>query len=135
MPTYINISKVPGCPSFKKPMGDILAEVMPGGCIKILSPLETHTDRQRRWIKGVCLKGLSGWNGDTIDEWDMRLKALCGGDLLKEETIYLGPGTTCIRKTIKGVGKRSLTAYIENILSAAITHSWPVTPPDADLRK
>ena len=115
---------------------DILAELKEGGALRTLSPLEYHTDRQRRWYKGICLRGLSDWNGDTKDEWDLRLKALCNGnELLKKETIYLGIGKTCTRLTIVGVGKQNMTAFIENILSKAITMDWPVTAPDEELRK
>lgn len=136
MPTHEVKQMIDGQPTFDKPLADILGELKAGGAIKTLSPVEYHTDRQRRWYKGVCLKGLSEWNGDTVDEWDLRLKALCNGnELLKKETIYLGPGTSCVRLTIVGVGKRNLTAFIENILSKAIEMDWPVTPPDPELRK
>lgn len=143
MPTYQVQSIVEGQPCFEKPLDDILSDLKEGGAIKTLSALEYHTDRQRRWVKGVCLKRLSDWSGDTPEEWDLRLKALCGGnELLNRETIYLGPGTTCKRLTIVGVGKKNLTAYIENILSKAIEMDWTdtegnpiVPPPDPDLRK
>lgn len=135
MPTHEVISIIEGEPTFEKPLKEILAELAPGGALKTLSTLEYHTDQQRRWYKGVCLKGLSDWNGDTKEEWDLRLKALCSGnELLKREAIYLGPGTSCNRLTIVGVSKKNLTAYIENILSKAIEMDWPVTPPDPDLR-
>jgi len=136
MPTHRVITFIDNEPTFEKPLTEILAELTTGGALKTLSPLEYHTDRQRRWYKGVCLKGLSDWNGDTKDEWDLRLKAECNGnELLKNENIYLGSGKSCKRLTIVGVGKKNLTAYIENILSKAIEMSWPVTPPDPDLRK
>ncbi len=136
MPTYPVKSIIEGQPTFEKPLSSILGGLVMGGCIKTLTPLEYHTDRQRRWYKGVCLAGLSDWNGDTVDEWDLRLKALCNGnELLKKETIYLGPGKHCVRLTIVGVGKKNLTAFIENILSKSIEMDWPVTPPDPDLRR
>ena len=136
MPTHQVKAIIDNMPTFEKPLADILSGLVVGGAIKTLTPLEHHTDRQRRWYKGVCLKGLSDWNGDTKDEWDLRLKAECSGaELLKSETIYLGPGTSCIRLTIIGTGKKNLTAYIENILSKAIEMNWPVTPPDSELRK
>ena len=123
-------------PTFEKPLQEILAECKKGGAIKILSPIEYHTERQRKWYKGVCLKGLSDWNGDTEDEWDLLLKFQCNGnELLKQEDIYLGKGNRCTRLTIRGVGKRNMTAFIENILSCAISNNWPVTPPDPELRK
>jgi hypothetical protein len=126
---------VDGLPCFEEPLQDILKTCKRGGAIKIMTPVEYHTDQQRKWYRGVCLKYLSEWNGDTVDEWDMRLKAMCGGDsLLKKELIYLGPGSFCQRLTIKGVGKKRFTQFIENILSKAIEMEWPVDPPDPKLR-
>jgi len=123
-------------PTFEKLLSEIIAELVIGGALKTLTPLEYHTEQQRKWYKGVCLKGLSDWSGDTKDEWDLRLKAECSGnELLRKETIYLGPGTHCQRLTIVGVGKKNLTQYIENILSKSIEMDWPVTPPDKELRK
>lgn len=136
MPLHRVKSIIEGEPTFEKPLKEILAELNMGGALKTLSPLEYHTDRQRRWYKGICLTGLSDWNGDTKAEWDLRLKAECSGnELLKKETIYLGPAVSCTRLTIVGVSKRNLTEYIENILSKAIEMDWPVTPPDPELRK
>lgn len=136
MPIYPVVSIVDNEPTFEVLLGIILADLKAGGALKTLTPLEYHTDRQRRWYKGVCLQGLSDWNGDTPDEWDLRLKALCGGDdLLKKEVLYLGLGNKFIRPTIINTGKRNMTQFIENILSLAITEGWPVTPPDKDLRK
>jgi len=120
--------------TFKQPLTEILAELQAGGALQTLSALEYHTDRQRRWYKGICLKGLSDWSGDTQDEWDLKLKAFCNGtELLKKEIIYLGFGQTCTRLTIVGVGKKNMTAYIKNILSKSIEMDWPVTPPDETL--
>lgn len=50
MPTYVNLSKDPGAPRFEKMMGDILAEVKPGGAIKILSPDESISEQQNKWL-------------------------------------------------------------------------------------
>ena len=133
---YKVINIIGGQPSFEKPLVEILSELKRGGAIKILSPLEYHTERQRRWYKGVCLRCLSEWNGDTKDEWDLRLKAECNGnELLNRQTIYLGYNNTCARLTIEDVGKKRMTQFIENILSKAITENWPVEPPDEDLRR
>jgi len=122
-------------PTFAKPLNEILAGCKKGGALKVLDPIEYLTDRQRAWYRGPCLRGLSDWNGDTIDEWDLRLKAECNGvELLKTEVIYLGVGMTCTRLTIRGVGKRNMTQYIENVLSKSIEKAWPVDPPDKELR-
>lgn len=126
---------IDGQPTFAKPLEEILGELRQGGAIKTLTPVEYHTDQQRKWYRGVCLKGLWEWSGDTIDEWDLRLKGLCNGnELLKKEAVLFADGNICTRLTIKGVGKRNMTAYIENILSKAIEMDWPVTPPDPELR-
>ena len=134
MSTYKVISIVDNQPTFEKPIDQIIAEVKAGGALKILSPIEYHTDQQRKWYKGICLKGLSDWNGDTVDEWDFRLKTLCGGGLLKTETWNDPKFGTASRLTIVDVGKKNLTQFIENILSLAITEDWPITPPDKELR-
>ncbi len=136
MPTYPVQAIINGQPTFATPLSKILAQAKPGGALRVLSEPEYITDRQRRWYRGPCLTGLSDWNGDTVDEWDLRLKAECNGvELLKKETIYLGSGTTCTRLTIVGVGKRNMTAFMENILSKAIEKKWPVDPPNPELRK
>ncbi len=134
MPTYPVISIVDGEPTFEKPLQDIAFECKAGGALKILSPVEYHTDQQRKWYKGVCLKGLSDWNGETPDEWDFRLKTLCGSNLLKTQTYHHYKLGDINRLTIVGVGKKNLTQFIENILSMAITKDWPVTAPDKELR-
>lgn len=133
--TFPVITTTDGQPTFEKPLPEIVAGMKIGGAIKILSRVEYHTDQQRKWYKGVCLRGLSDWTGDTPGEWDLKIKALCGGGLLKKEIIYIGDGKTCERLTTVGVGKRNFTQFIQNILSKAIEMDWPVTPPDAELRK
>jgi len=135
MPTYQVQTIIDGIPTFEKPLQDIALECKAGGAIKVLSPVEYHTDQQRKWYKGICLRGLSDWNGETENEWDFRLKTLCGGNLLKTQTYHHYKLGDVNRLTIIGVGKRNLTQYIENILSLAITEGWPVQSPDADLRK
>jgi hypothetical protein len=135
MATYPVIQLIDNQPTFEKPLQEILAELKEGGALKLLSPTEYHTDSQRRWYKGICLQGLSDWNGETKGEWDLRLKALCNGnELLKKESILFADGNLCTRLTIVGVGKKNFTQFIENILSLAIEQDWPVTAPDPELR-
>ena len=137
MPTYANLNKTPDQPPrFEKTYGDIMMEVPPGGALKTLTPLEYYTHRQRSWYRGICLPGLSDWNGDTISKWDERLKRECHGkDLLKMEYWTLKRGTVLARLTIKGVGKKKMTQFIQAILDRAVEKKWSITPPDPDLRK
>jgi len=118
--TYQVISMVDGQPCFEKPLQAILAGLERGGAIKLLSPLEHHTDRQRRWYRGVCLPELvkNDENGETVGWWDTEIKKECNGlALLKKEIFFIDDGTGgrigVGRLTIKGVGKRNMTLFIE----------------------
>ena len=137
MKTYPNLNKLPGQPPrFAETYGDIMMTVPPGGALRVLEPLEYYTHRQRAWYRGICLPGLSQWNGDTVSKWDERLKKECHGkDLLKIEYWPLQDGTMLARLTIKKVGKKKMTQFIQEILDLARVKKWPITPPDPDLRK
>ena len=143
MPTYYVKLITNDGPTFEKPLKEILGELKVGGAIKVLSPLEYHTSRQRAWYKGPALKGLADWSGETKRAWDQRLKARCGGaKYLKKEVdivnIEIAGESTPVpitRYTIRGVGKRNMTAYIEDILSEAVKMNWPVSAPDPELRR
>ena len=128
--------EVDGEITFNRPLAEILETVKHGGAIKVLNPAEVHTERQRKWYRGICLKGLAEWNGDSEAVWDSRLKEYCGGDeLLKKDAYYRKNFGIIHRMTIKGVSKKNMTTFIENILEYAITTGLPVTPPDPDLRR
>jgi len=140
--TYQVMSMVNGQPTFEKPLQAILGELERGGAVKLLSPLEHHTDRQRRWYKGVVLPHLvkNDENGETAGWWDTELKRECNGlALLKREIFFIDDGTGgrvgVGRLTIKGVGKRNMTAFINEILSKSLSKGWDISPPDEDLRK
>ncbi len=142
MPTHEVISMIDGLPTFKKHLKEILAELTVGGAIKTLTPLEHITDRQRRWYHGVCLRDLvrNDENGETKGWWDTELKRECNGlALLKKEIFFIDDGAGnrigVGRLTTKGVGKRNMTAYIEEILSQSMARGWNIGPPDKDLRK
>lgn len=131
-----------GEPTFERPLKEILAELEQGGALKTLSPLEYHTDRQRRWYKGVCLRDLAknDENGETVGWWDTEVKRECNGlALLKKEIFFLDDGAGgrigVGRLTIKGVGKKNMTLFIEEILSKAMEKGWDIGPPDEDLRR
>lgn len=142
MSTYQNMSQEPGCPRFEKPMGDILAEVKPGGAIKILDPIEYVTDRQRRWYKGVCLPWLAKHdeNQESTYWWDAEVKRHCSGlSLLKKEIFFTetidGDKLPIGRLTTRGVGKRNMTTFINEILAKSVQKNWGLAPPDRDLIK
>ena len=139
---YPVISIVNGQPTFEKQLPEILEQLKEGGAIKVLGPLECITDRQRAWYKGVCLPWLAknDENGETVGWWDDEVKRLCRGlELLKKEIYYqqdqLGNKIGIGRLTTKGVGKRKMTAFIEEILSVSVAKGWGVAAPDSDLRK
>ena len=141
MPTHEVITVVEGEPTFAKPLTEILSELVPGGAIKTLTPLEHITDRQRAWYHGICLRDLvkNDENGETKGWWDTELKRECNGlALLKKEIFFIDDGTGnrigVGRLTTKGVGKRNMTAYIEEILSQSMARGWNIGPPDPELR-
>ena len=141
MSTQEVVSIIDGEPTFAKPLKDILAELKMGGAIKTLTPLEHITDRQRAWYHGICLRDLvkNDENGETKGWWDTELKRECNGlALLKKEIFFIDDGTGnrigVGRLTTKGVGKRNMTAYIEEILSQSMVKGWNIGPPDSDLR-
>ena len=142
MPTHQVKSIIDGMPTFEKPLSTLLGTLEVGGAIKTLSPLEHHTDRQRRWYRGVCLRDLvkSDENGETAGWWDTEVKKKCNGlALLKKEIFFIDDGAGgrvgVGRLTIKGVGKRNMTQFIEEILTKAMSEGWDIGPPDPDLRK
>lgn len=136
---------IDGEPTFEKPLKEILAELKVGGALKTLDPVEYITDRQRRWYKGVCLRDLvkNDENGETKAWWDLEVKSKCSGlEYLKKEgldfELKLGDEVTRVtigRLTTKGVGKKNMTLFIEEILSKSMAEGWNIGPPDPDLRK
>jgi hypothetical protein len=140
MSTY-QVTSVGGMMTFEKPLKEILAELKPGGGIKILDPVEFVTDRQRRWYKGVCLPWLVkheviNKNQESTAWWDMEVKKRCDGlNLLKLEYKEWFDGTVTSRLTTKDVGKKKMTAFIEEILAMSVEKNWGLAPPDKDLRK
>jgi hypothetical protein len=140
--TYPVISMINGQPTFEKPLSSILSELEQGGAIKLLSPLDAITDRQRRWYKGVCLPFLEKHdeNQETVGWWDDEVKRRCKGlEYLKKEIYYMitdtGHKIPVGRLTIVDVGRRNMTLFIEEILSKSLETGWCVPPPDKDLRK
>ena len=142
MATYEVISMVGDQPTFSKPLHEILGELKQGGAIKLLTPLESITDRQRRWYKDVCLPWLAkhDQNRESTYWWDDEVKRLCSGlALLKSDIFFMqgvdGKKIPIGRLTTSGVGKRNMTAFIEEILAMSVTKNWGLAPPDKELRK
>ena len=141
MKTYPVQSMINGQPCFKKPLDAILAELKVGGGIKLLDPIECITDRQRRWYKGICLPWLKNHpqvnkNQESLAWWDMEVKKQCDGlNLLKMEYKQWFDGTVTARLTTKNVGKKNMTAFIEEILAKSVEKNWGIAPPDKDLRR
>ncbi len=142
MATHPVVSIIDGQPTFVIPVGEILSGLKMGGALKTLTEAEYITDRQRRWYKGVCLKQLvkNDENGETAAWWDVEVKKECNGlGLLKKEIFFFEDGAGgrfgVGRLTTKGVGKRNMTQFIEEILSKSMQLGWPVAPPLSDLRK
>jgi len=137
MATYRVIQIVEGLPAFEKPLEEIWAEFVRDGAMKVLTPLQYITDAQRRWYQGVCLPGLvkHDENGETRYWWDTEVKKRCNGlALLKKEIIFLPDGSPVTRLTTKGVGKKNMTLFIEEILSKRVELGWEVDAPDPELR-
>ena len=138
MKTYRIVDIIDGIPTFDVPMSEVWQDAKKGGAYKRLDPIEFITDRQRRWYKGVALRELveNDENGETLAWWDTEVKRFCNGlKYLKKEIFYLDNGSGVGRLTTKGVGKKNMTLFIEEILSQAMVKGWPVSPPDSDLRK
>ena len=141
MPTYEVKSIVDGQPTFEKPVSEIFADLKEGGAVKTLTPLEYITDQQRKWYKGICLRDLvkHDENGETKAWWDTEVKKVCNGlEYLKKEIFFFEDGAGgrfgVGRLTTRGVGKKNMTAFIEEILSKAVEKGWPIGAPDPELR-
>ena len=124
------VDMIDGLPTFEEPMNSILAHCQKGGAIKILSPLEYHTDRQRAWFKGVLLPALAKDQGDTVGHWQKKLiKEVFPEDIKREDGLMVYP-------SISQYGKKKMTTLIEE--SVAQCHDWGfmwVTLPESELRK
>ena len=124
--------------TFEKPLKEILSELKPGGAIDILDPVKYVTAQQRKWYKGICLPWLvkHDENRESKAWWDMEVKKQCDGlNLLKMEYKEWFDGSVTARLTTKDVGKKKMTAFIEEILAMSVEKGWGIAPPDKDLRK
>ena len=87
---YEVVSIIDGQPTFEVPLGKILNEIKLGGALEVLSPLEYHTARQRKWYKGVCLPWLvkNDENKESTSWWDDEVKKRCHGLKYLKKEIY-----------------------------------------------
>jgi len=137
LPTY-PAKLIDGEPAFDVPLSEILGQIKHGGALRVLSPVEYITDQQRKWYKGVCLPWLvkHDENQESTAWWDMEVKKRCDGlNLLKIEYRVWADGTITSRLTTKDVGKKKMTAFIEEILAKSVEMNWGIAPPDKELRK
>jgi hypothetical protein len=139
--TYRVVTIVEEGPTFSKPLTSILSELKIGGAIKLLSPLEYITDRQRRYYKGIVIPHMvkNDENGETAGWWDSEIKKLCKGlDYLKKEIFFLegddGKKTGIGRLTTVGVGKRNMSLFMEEIINQSNIRGWGIAAPDSNLR-
>jgi hypothetical protein len=124
-------------PTFARPLSEILCLLRIGGALKVLDPREYITDRQRAWYKGVCLRHLvaNDENGETMAWWDQKVKRECNGlKHLKKEILLTEDGEGVGRLTTKGVGKKNMSDFIEDILAWSMHGGYGVAAPDPDLR-
>ncbi|MCK4625044.1 MAG: hypothetical protein KAV00_07025 [Phycisphaerae bacterium] len=135
MATY-HVQIIDGQPTFPKPLSEILAEIEHGGAIQILSPLQYHTDRQRRWWKGVLLPALAKDTGESASIWEARLKLAVLPDDFAPEYVTVNDRPYASVPSITKLGKKKMTALIDGAIDQL--HSWGFTwvvSPDAELRK
>ena len=142
MPTYQVQSMVDNQPTFPVPLDEILGTLVAGGALQTLTPLEYITDRQRRWYKGIAIPHMvkNDENGETLGWWDDEIKRQCKGLAFLKKEIYfmedsLGGKIPVGRLSTKGVGKKNMTNFIEEILSVSMVKGWGIAAPDSEVRK
>ena len=134
MKKYPVQSKVDGHSTYEKPLQEIGDEAPLGGALLVLTPLEHHTDQQRKWFKGVLLKALSEDNGESVRQWEIKLISAIFPDDVEyhacKNQVYL------IVPSISSYGKHKMSILIDE--SVAMCQDWGftwVTHPDPELRK
>jgi len=135
MPKTFNIINVINDePAFDVPIKKMWQGCKKGGVFKYLDPAEAHTDRQRKWFKGVLLKELSKDNGDSVRQWEIKLIAA----IFPEDIKYMAVNKQVfpVAPSVSTYGKKKMTELIEE--SVPMCHEWGfswVTYPDEELRK
>lgn len=141
MATYPVIDIFDGLPTFEKPLNKILAELKLGGAIKTLSPIEYHTDQQRKWWKGVLLPALARDTGDSVEYWENTLKLAVLPDDFRPCKISIGRKMYNSIPSITTLSKKKMSMLIEGSVAHLRDEEiygdqflW-VTLPDRELRK
>jgi hypothetical protein len=133
MPTFRIISEIDGQPTLDKPWDELYKACQVGGCVKVLSPRAAHTDRQRRWFKGILLKELSRDSGYSERQMEIKLiSTIFPDDVTFSEVNHRRYPTV---PSISKYNKRKMTQLIEE--SVPLCHEWGfdwVTYPDESLR-
>ena len=129
-------SMIDGQPTFEKPLDAILSELEPGGALQVLTPLEYHTDRQRKWWKGILLPALAKDSGDSVGYWETKLKLAVLPDEFAPYYVPMGKQIFPIIPSITRLSKKKMNMLIEGSVDKC--HEWGflwVTLPDKELRK
>ena len=122
-------------PTVEVPLPLILAECELHGAIKVLSPAEYHTDRQRKFWKGILLPSLSKDSGDSVAHWEAKLKLAVMPDQFQPQTIVVGECVFSSIPSITTLSKKQMSDLIDG--SVQQLHEWGftwVTTPDETRR-
>ncbi len=141
MATHQVKSMIGNQPTFEKPLSEILSELKVGGALKTLTPIEYITEQQRKWFKGVLLKGLAEHTGDSVEYWEAKLKLAVLPDDFKPFYVSMGRQVLPVVPSITKLGKRKMSALIEGSVAHLRDETiysdeflW-VTLPDKELKK
>jgi len=138
MTTYQVQTIVDGEPTFQDEikLNEILADLKIGGALQTLTPLEYHTNQQRKWWKGILLPALAEDSGDSVSYWETKLKLAVLPDEFQPYYVSIGKQVFSIIPSITKLSKRKMNILIEG--SVAQCHEWGlawVALPDVELRK
>ena len=100
-------------PTFETPLQDILSELKDGGALQTLSPIEYHTDQQRKWWKGILLPALAKDTGDTVSVWETRLKLAVMPDEFVPATVTIADKDYTFIPSITKLSMKKLNELIE----------------------
>ena len=113
MPTYPIRQIIDGEPTFDVPVSQIYAKCLPGGALKILSPLEAITERQRAWFKGILLSALAEDTGDSKEYWETVLKLAVLPEDFQPYYVPIGKQIFPVVPSITILGKKKMNLLIE----------------------